>query len=204
MAFVLPCAHLQVESRRHLGQTFHALCRHLNIVQFIIRRHIFWSQNYCWQQSAPTQLVILHDIIIKVDTYPTTGHSSWYYRNGQMYRFFQVLPLHRVFHVGGIPWNPKKSLRELLHYTNLSSGFAATLSLTMLANFSSRAFNSSTEASMSKSSCILSCLRLLNNWNIMMTCPDVLGHEAPHLCRPQARDACYTWVILVIPEVQVV
>ena len=37
----------------------------------------------------------------------------------------------------------------------LSSGFAATLSLTMLANFSSRAFNSSTEASMFKSSCIL-------------------------------------------------
>ena len=43
-------------------------------------------------------------------------------------------------------------MRECVYF---SSGFAATLSLTMLANFSSKPFNSSTEASMSNSSCIL-------------------------------------------------
>ena len=47
----------------------------------------------------------------------------------------------------------KLLLEKRLGY--LSSGFEATLSLTMLANFSSSAFNSSTDASMSRSSCIL-------------------------------------------------
>ena len=84
------------------------------------------------------------------------------------YNVLQVFPFHRVFHVGRIPRDPeqrhlrsllttRKTSRSLLktRKTNLSSGFPATRSFTMLVNFSSRAFNSSTEASMSRSSCIL-------------------------------------------------